>query len=102
MVCGWVSPAVPLRLALRVRRQRVLLLRTIAWRSAVVTIAALSSGAAFRGSVTIVVQPTSTPVPSPPPRLALQHSAEEVAVVSFAFGQSRGAIAVPCAPSLMW
>lgn len=101
-VCCWLGPPVPLRLPLRVRRKRVVLFWTVARRPAVVTIAALPSGAAFRGSVAVLVRSGSASVPSPRPCLALQHAAEEGIVVSFALGRPRRAITVPRVPSLLW
>lgn len=97
-VCHEVGPAVPLRLPLTVRRQGVVLLWTVARRSAVVAVAALSPGAAFRGRVTILIIPGS---PSPRPSLALQGTVEEGVIVSLAVRGAAGSIAVPRVPPLL-
>lgn len=99
--CGQLSPAVSLGLPLGVRRQRVLLVWTVARRPAVVTITALSSGAALRRSVTVLILSPSPPVPSPPPHLPLQHACEEAVIVTFAQGLSRRTVTVPRVPPLL-
>lgn len=93
-----VGPAVPLRLPLRVRRQGVVLLWTVARRSAVVAVAALSPGAAFRGRIAVLLQPGS---PLPRPCLALQGAVEEGIIVSLAVRGAAGSIAVPRVPPLL-
>lgn len=97
-VCHGVGPAVPLRLPLRVGRQGVVLLWTVARRSAVVAVAALSPGAAFRGRVAVLIQPGS---PSPCPSLALQGSVQEGIIVSLAVRGAAGSIALPRVPPLL-